>query len=356
MRQFLGGSKIRGLRPAIVADNAERAGNPGYCVKLVFPWLNEQETTFWARIATAMAGAGRGVYTLPEVDDQVLVVFEHGDIDRPIVVGTLWSKKQQPVEVNQSGNNNTKLIKSRCGHRVIFDDRQGAESITIVDSTRKNKIILDSVHQVVRIECDGDLDVIAKASVVIHANALKIGTSAQLTGKGRSLLVHSVKTFSLKAVTGITTGGGTTTINVANAAATRVSGSGSGELGGAPPEAPPPQVEDRTSGFRSRAAGTTPPRPAPGEPSGDSLPLHPPLPATSPTPPGEEVPLTTLEVVVVEPDGTPIGGVRFEVVDPGGKSHEGTTNPEGLIRIDGLPAGQCKVSLPDLARDDWKVS
>jgi uncharacterized protein involved in type VI secretion and phage assembly len=69
-----------------------------------------------ARIAIPMGGNGRGTYVLPEIEDQVLVVFEHGDIDRPIVSGGLWSNRQEPVEVNQSGKNNTKLIKSRSGH------------------------------------------------------------------------------------------------------------------------------------------------------------------------------------------------------------------------------------------------
>src|SRR5215468_4899223 len=225
--------KIRGVQLAIVVDNKDGEGNPGYRVKVKFPWLNEQETTFWARIAVPMGGSGRGTYVLPELDDQVLVVFEHGDFHRPIVIGALWSKKQEPVEVNQSGKNNTKLIKSRCGHRIIFDDKQGAEKITIVDKTKKNKIVLDSVNKLVKIESDGDIEVTAKTNVIMHSNALKVGTSEGLTGKGASLLTHSQKTFWLKASSGITIGGGNTTINVSNVAATSVSGSGAGELGGA---------------------------------------------------------------------------------------------------------------------------
>ena len=121
MLRALHTSKIRGVQLAIVVDNKDGEGNPGYRVKVKFPWLNEQETSSWARIAVPMGGSGRGTYVLPEVDDQVLVVFEHGDIDRPIVIGGLWSRKQEPVEVNQSGKNNTKLIKSRSGHRIIFE-------------------------------------------------------------------------------------------------------------------------------------------------------------------------------------------------------------------------------------------
>jgi len=144
-------SKIRGVQLAIVVDNKDGADNSGYRVKVKLPWLSDQESTFWARIAVPMGGPDRGTYVLPEIDDQVLVVFEHGDISRPIVIGGLWSKKQEPVEVNQSGKNNTKLIKSRAGHRIIFGDKEGAEKIVIVDKTQKNKIILDSVNKIVKI-------------------------------------------------------------------------------------------------------------------------------------------------------------------------------------------------------------
>src|SRR5215831_107338 len=176
MPQAQRASKIRGAWLAIVVDNKDGDGNPGYRVKVKFPWLNEQETTFWARVAVPMAGPGRGTYVLPEIDDQVLVVFEHGDIDRPIVVGSLWSKKQEPVEVNQSGKNNTKLIKSRSGHRIIFDDKDGAEKIIIVDKTKKNKIVFDSANKIIKIESEGDIEVKAKANIILHSNALKIGT------------------------------------------------------------------------------------------------------------------------------------------------------------------------------------
>jgi len=66
-----------------------------------------------------------------------------------------------------------------------------------------------------------------------------------VTGKGSSLLTHSASTFGLKASSSITIGGGNTQINVSNAAATSVSGSGAGELGGAASETPKDQVQEQ---------------------------------------------------------------------------------------------------------------
>src|SRR5262249_49232393 len=156
------------------------ADNPGFRVKVKFPWMSEQESTFWARISVPFAGSDRGTYVLPEIDDQLLCVFEHGDINRPIVIGSLWSKKQLPPETNSSGKNNAKLIKSRSGHRVIFDDKDGAEKITIVDKTKNNKIVLDAANKLVTIESDGEIQVTAKQNVIVHGQAVKITTSQTL--------------------------------------------------------------------------------------------------------------------------------------------------------------------------------
>ena len=71
--------------------------NPGYRIKITIPHLSEGEKTFWARIAVPMGGKGRGTYHLPESEDQLLVVFEHGDLHRPIIIGSLHNKKQEPA-------------------------------------------------------------------------------------------------------------------------------------------------------------------------------------------------------------------------------------------------------------------
>src|SRR5205809_649017 len=109
MKKAQSANKMRGVHLAIVVDNSEGDGNPGHRVKVKFPFMNADESTFFARIAMPMAGGGRGTYALPEVDDQLLCVFEHGDINRPIAIGAAWSNTQKPPETNQSGKNNTKL-------------------------------------------------------------------------------------------------------------------------------------------------------------------------------------------------------------------------------------------------------
>jgi len=328
------GSRIRGVWPAIVVDNKDGDGNPGYRVRVKLPWLSDQDTTSWARIAVPMGGGDRGTYVLPEIDDQVLVVFEHGDINRPIVIGTLWSKQQEPVEVNQSGKNNTKLLKSRCGHRIVFDDKQGGESITIVDRTGKNKIVLDSARKLVKIESDGDLEVIAKTNAIIHASALKVGASQGVTLKASSLLVHAGKTLGLKATNSITIGGGTTTSNVANATACNVSGAGSGELGGAAEEPAREAPAAAQSPSRGSGAGTA----GPGAPPASAAPA-----------PAAAEDEHQLEVQIVNAAGEPQAGVRYDLTLPDGTTRSGTSGADGFIRVSGLKqTGNAQLVLPDV--------
>jgi uncharacterized protein involved in type VI secretion and phage assembly len=117
------GQNIRqtvGVAAGIVTNNqdSDELGR----VKLWFPWLSENNETDWVRIATLMAGSERGTFFLPEVGDEVLVAFEHGDINQPYVIGFLWNAVATPPETNSDGQNNIRKIRSRSGHEIIFND------------------------------------------------------------------------------------------------------------------------------------------------------------------------------------------------------------------------------------------
>jgi phage baseplate assembly protein gpV len=85
-----------------------------------------------ARIATFMAGNQRGAYFMPEIGDEVVVGFEMGDINRPVILGALWSDVDAPPPgVDASASNNIRTITSRAGHHITFDDTQGAGKLQI---------------------------------------------------------------------------------------------------------------------------------------------------------------------------------------------------------------------------------
>ena len=65
-------------------------------MRLRFPWLDDTYVSGWARTVQAGAGKDRGALVLPEVGDEVLVVFEQGDFRRPYVLGGLYNGMDQP--------------------------------------------------------------------------------------------------------------------------------------------------------------------------------------------------------------------------------------------------------------------
>jgi len=182
-------------------------------VKLRFPWLDENTESNWARLATPMAGGDRGMVFIPEVNDEVIVAFEQGDMNRPYVLGSLWNGEDTPPETNSDGRNNIRKIRSRSGHEIIFDDNDasrqekleihtnaghtillndasGQEKIEIKDKTGNNSIKFDSVQ-----------------------NSIDIESSVKLKIKSRMIEIESEGTMSLKANATLTIQGALVQIN-----------------------------------------------------------------------------------------------------------------------------------------------
>jgi len=147
--------RFYGLTVGIVTNNQD-PDNLGR-VKVRFPWLSDEEESHWARVLSPMAGKERGIYFLPEVEDEVLVAFEHGMMEFPYVLGALWNGKDAPPATNDDGKNNLRVIKSRSGHVIILDDTAGEENITIADKTGKNMIVISSKENMISIMADSDI-------------------------------------------------------------------------------------------------------------------------------------------------------------------------------------------------------
>ncbi len=202
---------IAGVVVGIVTDNKdpEALGR----VKVSFPWRSETDQSDWVRVATFMAGKDRGSFFLPEVDDEVLVAFDRGDINHPYVIGALWNSVDKPPETNADGKNNIRKIKSRSGHEIIFnddkttkqekieihtnaghkvilDDSTGQEKIEIVDKTESNKITIDSVQKSLSIESTMKLKIKSQMIEIEASGMMTIKAGATLTIQGALVKIN----------------------------------------------------------------------------------------------------------------------------------------------------------------------
>ena len=221
----LGLGRINGVVIGVVT-NLNDPDNLGR-VKVKYPWLGDQIESDWMRLATPMAGASRGFMYLPEVNDEVLVAFEHGDVHRPYIVGALWNGQDKPPLQNSEavadGKVNKRIIKSRSGHVIILDDTQNAEQIVIRDKKQANEIVIESKDDKMTIKVGKDFTVEAGAKVTIKSTgemALDSGAS-KMSLKCGSLDIQAQQSGTIKATAGLTVEG-TASVTVKNGAGAKV--------------------------------------------------------------------------------------------------------------------------------------
>ncbi|KFA94827.1 hypothetical protein Q664_00195 [Archangium violaceum Cb vi76] len=165
-------------------------------VKLMLPWLDPNLETGWARVATPMAGGERGLFLPPEVDDEVLVMFEHGDITAPYVIGSVWNGKAKPPAANDDGKNDLRVLKSRSGHTFTLDDTEGKEKVILSDKTGRNLLLIDSAANSMSLQVEQELKIQARG-------AISLESQGNMTLKSGGALSVECAHFSLEARQGV---------------------------------------------------------------------------------------------------------------------------------------------------------
>jgi phage protein D len=195
-----GGNPVAGLVIAIVTNNNDpsQLGR----VKLKFPWLSDSFESDWAPMSQLGAGPKSGAVFLPEVDDEVLVGFDHGDMSRPYVIGGLHNGVDKPVlgeDLFDNGKVKRRGIVSRNGHHLIFfegPDESGIALITGQDQIRialndtKIELHIKSKGKVL-IESGGDMKLSAQGSLELSGQAgVKIESGAVVEVSGQMIKLN----------------------------------------------------------------------------------------------------------------------------------------------------------------------
>ncbi len=105
-------------------DDPEKLGR----VRVALPALGEIETD-WLGVMAPGAGGGKGFVFLPDVGDQVLVLFVGGEVRQGIVLGGLWGTKGPGDYGVDGGSIRRFILGTPCGQKITLDD--SGESIRL---------------------------------------------------------------------------------------------------------------------------------------------------------------------------------------------------------------------------------
>ena len=204
--------QMPGLVEAIVSDNKDpdRLGR----VKLKFPTLPEMPESFWARLVMPMAGKKRGWMTIPEINDEVLCAFVHGDINNAIVVGSLYNGVDKPPYGNEDGDNDLRVFQSRAGHRITFDDKRGDERIELIVFNEEIRVIWDAKDKVLSLYSGKDIIIEAKETFSVKCKDFILEAESSINAEsGQSTEIKTGTSCSVDGGSKLTLKASSTTIN-----------------------------------------------------------------------------------------------------------------------------------------------
>ena len=214
--------KWSGVVPAIVTNTDDP--NDWGRVKVKYPWMADDADSWWARVIGAGAGPNSGFCLVPEVNDEVIVAFEHGDFNSPIILGGLWNGRSaippavagaaagdkplvrvwqsikgnyiamhddadQKIEIMTTGghvltfdDNNKKVeLKTSAGHTITLDDQNKKVE---AKSAGGHKVTMDDMGRAMTVESAGNLNIKAAMNVKIEGVMIDVTASGMLNLKG----------------------------------------------------------------------------------------------------------------------------------------------------------------------------
>ena len=194
-------TSIPGIVIAVVTknDDPDKLGR----VKVKYPWMDDKAESFWARISRPAAGQDAGFIWIPDIDEEVVVGFEQGDLAHPLILGSLWNGQAKMPESLMSSIDNGKVqvhgIVSPAGHKVMFYDKEDDAGIMLITADERVVISLGQGEKELSITCDGavkikstgDLEMKADGAMKIEAGkGLDLKASGKMTIKGATVGIN----------------------------------------------------------------------------------------------------------------------------------------------------------------------
>jgi uncharacterized protein involved in type VI secretion and phage assembly len=187
-------------------------------IKVKFPTLHEEPLSFWLRQISPNAGKERGLYSLPEKDDEVMVIFMQGSHDVGVIIGQFWNGVDIPPQeckdtlpgssktdtgaswstdtftdgTTDLEKNDRRFWKSRSGHLFVFDDSDGKESIQIWDKSHTLALVFDTAEsRILLTNSSGDIHIRTKTDLYLEAGSnIKWYAGSNIEGESGQDTIH----------------------------------------------------------------------------------------------------------------------------------------------------------------------
>jgi uncharacterized protein involved in type VI secretion and phage assembly len=184
------------LARVVSIDDPERLNRVQ--VRLVaYDGIDGQDAPLWARVVAPFAGNDRGTFFMPDVDDEVVVLFTNGDARFPLVIGGVWNgASPAPADLGPGGNR-YKRIRSKNGITITLDDQQGQETLTMETPGGQTLTLADGPGTITCRDSNGNSVTMESAGVTIQsASTVKVQASTVEVSAGMVTVDAAMAKFS----------------------------------------------------------------------------------------------------------------------------------------------------------------
>ncbi|WP_088889350.1 phage baseplate assembly protein V [Leptolyngbya ohadii] len=182
---------------------------------LSFDGIGNQDASLWARVAVPFAGGRRGAFLLPDVGDEVLVMFANGDSRYPVVVGGLWNGRAPAPETLGGGGDRVDrwtlvgkagtriaIVEQGSGGTISFTTPGGVSGVLTDDGS--GKIEFKAAGTTITVDTSG-VSVQVPAKVSVQASQVEVNAGQVTVNAAMSSFSGVVRCDVLQATTVVAT-------------------------------------------------------------------------------------------------------------------------------------------------------
>lgn len=204
-----------GICYGVVSDNADPEGLGR--IKVALKSIANEIVTDWIEIIIDYTGK----FFMPEVGDQVTVVFVGNNSERGLVIGGEWGQAKKPpvtgenpnADLNKDGENNMRFVKSRKGNMIVFDDTKGKEKLQMIASGGKTRFEFSAKDKKLSVKSDLNISVTCKKKINIKSESASLKSKKIFGMKSKEIEIKGSKGSNVKASQNVGLKGSTVALN-----------------------------------------------------------------------------------------------------------------------------------------------